>query len=449
MPSTGMRSITPVALAFSCASVVLAAAAASSESGPRLIDGSSTYHSISRKVNALEQHLAEAEQENSEALAKKRAKYVARIQYFQQENSAVAFQNRQISQSIREVNDANKKLRHEAAELRQEGEEWLHDWLAMKSNITTALEVTQRTLGALQSHPAPELDVLTELEEQEAVRRAKAEHLDRLAEIAPVGLPGVDADGPALSLVQVSQATMKRRSPDPKSALRVLEVGFAELGEANRQQEAELDREFAGKLRDQQMRRDDLLAEQRALNTTFEEASMVQSRLKVAVEHLQAMNANLAQGGLSIRGYAQRLGSRALPDTAARAAAHEDATTATTTTTTSSAIVMVERPVAVRVSSTEPPSWKRVAEVLDQALPMRLPETLQRPRQQASNLRAVVATAKDQLQTRVKAEVEKAAQVVENERQRGIKIHSASMDPEPQAVGGSESPLSSWMQWLR
>lgn len=448
MPSIGMCSIAPVAFALSCVSVAHAAAAAP-ETGPmRLIPGgSSTYHSISQKVNALEQHLAEAEQENSAALAKMRATYITRITYIQQANNGIVAQNRQVSQRIRELNEANTKLRRKADKLRRDGGDWFHDWLAMKSNISTALEVTHVTLGALQAHPAPELDVLTELDEQEAAQRAKEEHRDQLAELGTVDAPGVDAAGPPLSLVQVSQATTKMRLPNPKSALRVLEDGFAELGEANRKQKAEIDREFALKLRGQQLRREDLLKEQQALNTTLADASMVHSRLKVAVEHLQAMNANLAQGGVSIRSYAQRLGSRALPDTAGRAEAHEE--DATTTTTTSSAMVMAELPTAVGDSGKEPPRWKRVAEVLDQAMPMRLPEKLQLPLQKASHLRALVATAKEELQIRAKAEVEKAVQVVESERQRGSATHSASMDPEPKAVGGSESPLSSWMQWLR
>lgn len=383
---------------------------------PEILGGSSTYQSITQKVNVLEEQIAETEQKNTAVLEKKRAEYHVRLQYMQQANNAIAVQSRHIAHNIEEVNEENKKWRQEAEELRKDVEEWRRDWVALRSNITTALEVTQHTLGTLKTHQPRQLDVLTELDAQEAVQQAKVDHLDRLAEIAPVA---------KFSYLQLSQKTVKRRAPDPKSVLRVLEDGFSDLAEANRRKQEELDTEFKAKFRAQLVQRDGLWEEQRELNGTLANVTKLQSRLKDAVAHLRALNVHLEERGFSFRGYAQRLGSRPLPDEAARASVGHDATATTSTTSSTLALEGLD---AAGSGGADQVQWNTDT---------------------ASNLRAFVATAKARLQTRAKAQIEKVAQVVESERQRALQSLSVSTASEPKVLRQAESPLSPWMQWLR
>lgn len=411
-----MRCIASAALIL-CRPSVAHASGSASEAGPmpEMLGGSSTYQSITQKVNALEEQIAETEQTDTAALEKKRAEYQVRLQYMQQANNAFAIQSRHIAHNIEEVNADNKKWRQEAEELQNDVEEWRRDWSALRSNITTALEVTRHTLGTLKAHQPRQLDVLTELDAQEAVQQAKVDHLDRLAEIAPVA---------KLSFLQLNQKTVKGRSPDPKSVLRVLEDGFADLAKANRRKQEELDTEFKAKFRAQRVQRDGLWEEQRTLNGTLANATILQSRLKDAVTHLRTLNAHLEERGISIRGYAQRLGSRPVPGEAQASADHD----ATATTSTTSPTLSLAWSDAAGSGGADQVPWKTDA---------------------ALNLRAFVATAKARLQLHAKAQIEKVAQVVESERQRAIQSLSASTASEPKVLRQAESPLSPWMQWLR
>lgn len=269
---------------------------------------SNPFMAISSKVSALEARLLTLEGENKKELATHQAHYEQVLHGKRATNVKLALQNERIVKETQDWTAKNQELRAHAQMLQGDVELWQQDWDQLRANMTSAMEITNQTLSTLDHSKAPELQILRDMEVEDARRNAALMHDQRLNAILGAGGDGLER----AAFVQTSRATTQKRQP-PRSIVSELEDGLDALGKEHETREGELLQRYAKLIHAEDQTRDALLDEQRRLNTTRKAAEDLHSRLVLADSHLMQLSQNMTESGRAVRAFMVSLGSKPAP----------------------------------------------------------------------------------------------------------------------------------------
>merc|ERR1719356_241086 len=178
------------------------------------------------------------------------------------------------------------------------------DLKTLQTNISTAQEFVENALGtsAEMLSSAPQLQVLKELAQKDAEMGQSRDHESRLNQIRVAmlqrasGVSNVDGNVVAGGIHESLNSALEELAKEQNASAASLKHAFDDKFQAGEEQ------------------RNRLLMDLRGLNAAETAALELNERLTVAVRHLNKTHETLLQKSQSMRQYAQRIGSRALPE---------------------------------------------------------------------------------------------------------------------------------------
>lgn len=262
---------------------------------------SEAFQAASASVEALEQRLQNMQLAKEKSLKSHKAKYEASLRSKRVANVKLAIQNRQIAKVARTWQTRNAELRKTAQEMSHDVKLWQDDWDGVQLNISMAIEMSAAMLKQFNFSEAPELQILQELDSEQAQQDALDEHVGRLRDVMePAG--GLHA--------AFMQTSARRKRP---SIFQALDEGMTALSEEQKHKEGTLLGHFSHLFQLENQRHENLLLEQTRLNATCKSMADLHVRLTLAIHHLEGLNGHLAHRGKALRAFVGGLGERPLP----------------------------------------------------------------------------------------------------------------------------------------
>jgi hypothetical protein len=261
------------------------------------------FHKFQEKADSLMKRLTVAEEEGGAALLDSKAKYEAKLKAQHEQNLAVERKNEEIAQEVAVIYDATADARSDASELTKKTEGLTAEFRALRQNFTTAQEFAENAINdsaAKLAYSAPELQVLDELNQQEAAEKQSREHENYLQWVATAGSKlsflQIDASNKLSvestmdSLVQhhlKSRAGPKKDVSSVEVIVNELTATLEELSIAQNASDAQLRTIFEEEYKKNDDNYQALLQIQAELNATKDSAMELQGRVFEAKDHLQ------------------------------------------------------------------------------------------------------------------------------------------------------------------
>lgn len=276
----------------------------SEENTPNLVkvlrDSSFMLNSLTAQTEMLSHALEDAQQKATEQARNLKAKYenvlknqLVEIRAIERTSASVATENEALDHEI-------KHLRRVATNISADNLDMMSSLRKLKEKINVALNFTGvfivETNETLRN--APQMQVLAELGEREAVVRSTEEHKSRLDGIG----------SPQAALIQTeSLATPLHLTPG--NIVESMDVILEELTQEQRVSEDYLRKLFDEQFGKGHKRKELALADQAHLNATRHASQATLERLRVAIEHLKGTGLRLADGCRSLQLFVKHLGA--------------------------------------------------------------------------------------------------------------------------------------------
>lgn len=270
---------------------------------------SSTYQAANSKLGLLESRLQKLQIGNEQALKTHQAMYEANLRSKRAVNVKLAVQNTVIAKKARSWQALNAELHKKAQDYTHDLKLWQRDWEGVRLNITAVMETSLSTLSSFSNYTeSPEMQVLHELDSEQAREEATEEHASRLNDLVQ------PATGTRSALMQTASV----RTRPSKSIFKTIEEGMQKMSVDQEKKESKLIGHFFKLFQVEIQRHEVLIREQMRLNATCQNMSDLHTRLDLAITNMQGLNGQLAKRGHAIRAYVERLGTRPMPSAGER-----------------------------------------------------------------------------------------------------------------------------------
>jgi hypothetical protein len=274
------------------------------------------------KADLLMNRLALAEEEGAAAIMDSKNKYDAKLKVQHEQNVAVERQNEKIGQEITALYKVIADVRSGASELTKTSEGLTAELRALRQNFTTAQEFVENTINesaAKLAYSAPELQVLDELNQQDAAEKQAREHESYLRSVAAAGstisflqINRSKVESTMESLVQhhlKSRSHQKEEVSDVKQIVTELAATLQDLSNAQNATDAQLRSMFEEEYKKNDEIHQALLENQVELNATKNSALELKGRVIEAKDHLQQTYTKLLGQAEAVKHFSYQVGA--------------------------------------------------------------------------------------------------------------------------------------------
>eukprot|EP00448_Togula_jolla_P024518 CAMPEP_0170592514 /NCGR_PEP_ID=MMETSP0224-20130122/12963_1 /TAXON_ID=285029 /ORGANISM="Togula jolla, Strain CCCM 725" /LENGTH=719 /DNA_ID=CAMNT_0010916421 /DNA_START=71 /DNA_END=2227 /DNA_ORIENTATION=- len=250
---------------------------------------------VDSHIQALQAHLEESQATAHQTLANMKAEYEGKLREQSSEIASLVEENAAISKEVDLLEKNNDWRYRHASSLQTEVNNLRKNIKELQGTLSTMQDFTAETIDHANDVSAPELQVLKDLEEEDASRAAEASHREKLNEIA-------NHRKRKVALLSVAG--------EPEELLKQLDSALAEIQGESSKSEAMLTSLFEEKFATGTSKITDLKAERERLNTTRVAGWQLRSKLEAAVKHLEETHLYLIQRSSSLRAFVQSFGER-------------------------------------------------------------------------------------------------------------------------------------------
>mmetsp|Transcript_121173 Transcript_121173/g.342859 ORF Transcript_121173/g.342859 Transcript_121173/m.342859 type:complete len:486 (-) Transcript_121173:124-1581(-) len=263
---------------------------------PKVQDILPSFGNLQAHVSALNQRIRDVRRHNADVVAKQKAEYERKLWQQHRDNRQASIVNEELGRKVLSLQHANAKLRREADKITAEHNELHSRVQAMQANLSLAAEFTAKVLthsGELQR--SPDVQVLAELKEREAVEAQEKTHKTSLEAIALLDL-----------------APQKTDTRAPEDIITEVATILQDLTAKQNESEASLKAAFERHFDEGEALHLALKGRWTELNTTMANEQKLNERLIVAVRHLRKGYKELSERFHSLQGFAAHLGASRL-----------------------------------------------------------------------------------------------------------------------------------------
>jgi len=254
------------------------------------------FETVSSQVSALGERLAELHEQHEQSVMKSTAEYEARLKEQSEENELLRAQNEAISQEIAALRSSNSAVRFRAKELLAGNEELRRGLQALMANVSTARDFARSSPENISLAGAPQLEILEALAKEDATRRDRKEHQQRLAEIAKSS--------------QGSKVALLSMEAEPKELIDSMSSNLDDLNSEMKSSSSALKAAFQERFKVGEKAQELLLIEQKHLNDTKNSTRELESRLLRAVDHLVDTRGHLQKRTLEAQRFLVKISDR-------------------------------------------------------------------------------------------------------------------------------------------
>jgi len=262
------------------------------------------FKKLNVQIGALEQRLAAAKQGNKEAVARQQQVFTEKLRRQLEEIEALTSANSVIANQVEHLKQSTASLRAHADKL-QENVTFTEEKLrGILTNLTTAEEFVSSSLRSFNMANSSEMQVLAELAQKDADKAIREAKNARLAEIKSISM--------SMMQTEVSPQFDQEDKSGLKDLMQKVATGLDSLAPAQEERLASLEASFRSKFDDGERKRIALAQQQADLNSTKTSLVELESRLKVAVQHLEEMTVQLQERADAARIFVHRIGDQSL-----------------------------------------------------------------------------------------------------------------------------------------
>jgi len=282
----------------------------------------SVFRKFTAKANILMSRLATAEDEGAAALMDSKAKYEFKLKAQHEQNLAVERQNEKIGQEITALYKVIADVRSGASELTKTSEGLTAELKALRQNFSTAQEFVENTINESATklaYTSPELQVLGELNQQDAAEKQAREHESYLRWVATAAnrLALLQTNRSKVvstmdSLVQHhlgSRLGPKQEVSNVEQIVTELAATLRDLSIAQNASDAQLRDMFEEEYKKNEEIHEALLENQAELNATKASALDLQGRVVEAKDHLQQTYTKLLSQTEAVKHFSYQVGA--------------------------------------------------------------------------------------------------------------------------------------------
>eukprot|EP00927_Polykrikos_kofoidii_P016625 TRINITY_DN1751_c0_g1_i1.p1 TRINITY_DN1751_c0_g1~~TRINITY_DN1751_c0_g1_i1.p1 ORF type:complete len:646 (-),score=85.91 TRINITY_DN1751_c0_g1_i1:115-2052(-) len=272
---------------------------------------SEAFSATKAKLAELHAEIVRQQQHDSALIRNQKSQNERELAEQRRVNDAIRQNCDDISYRNDELKASNARLFERSRHLSKENDQIKSDLLALRANLTLAQEVLFDGLAFFESE-APELDVLREMDEQDAVANRIRQKQDWLQD-------GDDASA-NFSFLQLSshgqrtELFPKKAGNSQSTILQQLYDSLDEIAKETNSSMTLIRESFHDQFEHILATRTALLNEQAQLNDSNAEALGVHKQLLTAVNHLTSVHESLFNRRRAIQGFAANLGSTLADD---------------------------------------------------------------------------------------------------------------------------------------